>query len=172
MLDYILSRLVLLAFLFLLLGLLVSYQDFLGRVFLGDAAKAVATNIGEQIRSVALNLTLSSEERKIQLPNALQAGPVRIGYSVRIGCVKERSDKAIVGVAVLDPRGKPIYVYRVDLYLPGKKIYINYPGEDIKAGGIIELEKELTVNEMTLNIYKCGEDDPTCSTKIAGVECT
>ncbi len=162
MLDYILSRLVLLAFLFLLLGLLVSYQDLLGRVFLGGSAKGVATNIGEQIRSIALNLTISAENRKIRLPNVLQAGPVRIGYKVRFGCVKENKDKAILGIAILNPRGTAVYVYRVDIYLPGRTVNIYYPKGDVDAGSILELQKNLTVNEMTLNIYNCGKD-PTCS---------
>lgn len=162
MLDYILSRLVLLAFLFLLLGLLVSYQDLLGRVFLGGAAKGVATNIGEQIRSIALNLTISAENRKIRLPNVLQAGPLRVGYKVRFGCVKKGADKAILGIAILNPRGTAVYVYRVDIYLPGKTVKISYPKGDVSSGSILEIQKDLTVNEMTLNIYNCGKD-PSCS---------
>ncbi len=154
MLDYILSRLVLLAFLLLVLGLLVAYQDFLGAFFLSGSAKGLAIDVGEKLRSVALNLTTSVEVKKVRLPPVLQAGPVRTGYTLAFGCL-ESGDTITVGIGVKDPKGRLLHVYSVDLSVPGKRFTVTVPKEDIEGGRTIRIIKNQTVNSIEVSVEVC-----------------
>ncbi len=160
MLDYILSRMVLLSFLLLILGLLVSYQSTLGNFFLSGAAKNVAVDIGEKLRSIALNLSTSVETKRMLIPKVIQAGPVRTAFKLKFGCVKKSNEKAVMGIALQNPRGEFLYVYKIDLFLPGRSIHVSYPTE-VNSGSILEITKTLSVSELNLTIkicdnYNCG----------------
>lgn len=161
MLDYILSRLVLLSFLILILGVVIAYKDFLGEYFLSGAAKSLAMNLGERIRSMALNLTTASDNQIIKLDPELQAGPVRMPYNLVFGCSTDDSKKTVyIGIGVKSKRGNLLYAYAVPIHLPGKNITVVVPNPQkvaIHPPGAIKVKKNQNLKNVSIEIDLCKD---------------
>ncbi len=159
MLDYILSRLVILAFLLLIVGLLVSYQNFLGTFFLAGSAKNMAVDVAEKIRGTISNLSVANESRKIRLPPFIQSGPVRSPYKLILGC-KEDGDKKVLGIGIEGPRGNLLYAKKIEIYIPGLSVELNYARE-FNGGEVMLIKKEVSPSSVSITIGNC-HDDVTC----------
>ena len=178
MLDYILSRLVLLSFLILILGVVIAYKDFLGEYFLSGAAKSLAMNLGERIRSMALNLTTASDSQIIKLDPELQAGPVRMPYNLVFGCSADESKKTVyIGIGVKSKRGNLLYAYAVPIHLPGKNVTVKVPDPQkisIHPPGAIKVIKNQNLKDVNIEIDICKDLACTATKELDGnvIECT
>jgi len=167
MLDYILSRLVLISFLLLLVGLLMAYQGFLGKFLLVGAAKALARNVGEKVRTVAVSIATAQEEKIIKLAPYLSTGPIRTNYYLRILCKREGSG-AYLAFAVLDRKKNVIYVYPLTINVPGKEVRVWVPRDPIPSGHSLKIERITYSRSVELKVMEC---EGSCSTVKETEEC-
>lgn len=165
MLDYILSRLVLISFLLLLVGLLVAYQGFLGKFLLVGAAKSLARNVGEKIRTVAVSIATAQEEKIIKLMPYLSAGPIRTDYYLKIVCKKD-GNGVYMAFAVLDRKKNVIYVYPLTIKVPGKTVNVSVPKDPIPSGRSIKIQRMTYSNTVELNIECVGSCTTTKNTEV------
>ncbi len=157
MLDYILSRLMLLIFLLLIVGTIVSYKDFLGDMFASAGAKSLVLKVGEKIRSIALSLTVTSAEEAIRLPSYIRSGPVRLDYNMVFGC-----NGSELGIGVKSTRGNLLYFKTWNLKPSDRGIKIRIPKNDVEAGDILYIKKSSTLSEVTLTIKPRNGEVRTC----------
>ncbi len=104
MLDYILSKMVLMIFLLLLVGAFVIVRDTVDSYFLHRAAINVVREIGERLLTISTAKYVKSEETVYVLPPFLEGGSRKMPYEINIACVNHGGVKYVV-FAVVDSRG-------------------------------------------------------------------
>ncbi len=141
MIDYLLSRIVLITFLFLIAALIISYQGTVTDYFKNRAAETVLKNVITEIVSVTTNPNTAYEERIIELPKRLFTDAGGIKYYLKIAVKSSEEDMVLVG-AVKDVRGNvlAVYSYTVKPYI--NSIEISVPDSYVEGGGYLFIRKE------------------------------
>jgi len=102
-LDYILSKMVLLIFLLLLVAAFTMVKQSLNVYFVQQAAQNLASSLADSITRVLTSVRSTSEIKIYRLPPVLEAGNMRLDLNV---VVYDKGNVRYVGVVILDHRTK------------------------------------------------------------------
>ena len=105
MMDYLLSKMVLLIFLLLLVSAFTLVQQSLSSYFSQQAAKGLASGITSYISQIITTVRSTSERKVFVLPPALEAGKEKIPYDVNVVVYKRNTGQhalCYVGVLVME----------------------------------------------------------------------
>lgn len=180
MLDYILSKMVLLIFLLLLVSAFTLVQRSLDSYFAQQAARSLASNLTSDITRIVTTVRSTSELRSYALPPVLEAGSKRIPYDLNIVHYKVK-DTCYVGVLVMDHARKRPIAYDTAAVGDARKVkvYVCGNGGDVFLSSavteqqyfILERSLNLATGEMALKI--CASTDPAtgCAACTSGGGC-
>lgn len=124
MLDYILSKTVMLLFLLLTVAAFVVMKNGLADYFIQQSATQFAKTAVTRISSISGDPTTMSYKEVIPLAPGLSGGGKQISYEVNILCKREGADKILIGFAVHNPVGKIIGFAVAELYNPMGPIHL------------------------------------------------
>ena len=175
-LDYILSKMVLLIFLLLLVSAFALVQQSLNSYFTQQAANGLASGISSHISQVVTTVRSTSERKVFVMPPALEAGNEKIPYDVNVA-VYRRSDGqhelCYVGVLVLEQgTGKPLAFDAVPVGKPGDvDIHVCYRDDGIFARSsgvkdqylILDRTIDLANSQMSLTLCSSTHSSAQCS---------
>ncbi len=105
MLDYILSKMVLLIFLLLLVAAFSMVRESLNVYFVQQAAQNLAKSLASDVTRVVTSVRNTTEVRSYLLPATLRAGTVSIRYELN-AVVYEKGSTKYLGIIVLDGAGR------------------------------------------------------------------
>ncbi len=158
MLDYILSKVVLLGFLVMVAAFILMYQDQLVNTFLSRSASAIAENVGEKIRTVASNYYIVAETSCIRPEPYMSILNQKVPYKLVLSCKKE-GDAYYIGVGV-KTSDKMIAAHVLKLVPPpGKTLTIGSVGgrdklEVDSTREVIIVDKSVSIDEVSVRIKK------------------
>lgn len=174
MLDYILSKMVLLIFLLLLVAAFTLIQHSLDSYFAQQAAKTFSSQLAGDVTRIVTTVRSTSEVRAYPLPPFLRAGQTEIPYDLNIIAFKKGST-CYLGILVMDHvRKKPLSAEVVALGDDSKvELHVCGNAGDVFATSavtkeqyfILERTLDLSTGNMVLTV--CASEDPTgcsCST--------
>lgn len=172
MLDYILSKMVLLIFLLLLVSAFTLVQQSLDSYFAQQAAKGLAKGIAADISLIVTTVRSSSEVKIYALPPVLEAGNRRIPYDINVIVYRRQDPNAgtlcYIGILVLDQgRSKPLAFDTVAVGKPDDvDVYVCYQDNGVFARSsglkdqylILDRTLDFSTGKMTLKM--CSSSDP------------
>lgn len=175
MLDYILSKMVLLLFLLLLVSAFSLVQQSLSSYFTQQAARGVASMMASHISQVVTTVSSNSERKVYSLPVALDAGKDRVPYDVNIVVYTKEGQSSLcyVGVLVVEQgSGRPLAFDSTSVGRPDDtSIRVCYRDDGVFARSsgvreqylIIDRVIDLTTGNVYLTLCSASSPNAECS---------
>lgn len=176
MMDYLLSKMVLLIFLLLLVSAFTLVQQSLGSYFSQQAAKGLASGITSYVSQIITTVRSTSERKVFVLPPALEAGREKIPYDVNVVVYKRNAGQhtlCYVGVLVMEQgSGKPLAFDVVSVGKPEDvNVHVCYRGDGIFARSsgmrdqyvILDRVVDLTTGKRHLSMCSSTNPNAQCS---------
>ncbi len=116
MLDYILSKTVMLLFLLLTVAAFVMVKDSLADYFIQQSAVQFAKTSVARISAIVGDATSMKYKEVIPLAPGISGGGKEMAYDVNILCKREGSQSVLLGFAVLNPMHKLVGFSATKLY--------------------------------------------------------
>ena len=133
MLDYILSKTVMLLFLLLTVAAFAMVKDSLADYFIQQSAVQFARTSVTRISAIVGDSTAMAYTEVIPLAPGISGGGKQMAYDVNVLCKRKNDKTVLIGFAVLNPVGKVVGFSATELYNPMgplKLVICHRPGSD------------------------------------------
>ncbi len=161
MLDYILSKMVLMVFLLLLVSAFIIVRDALSSYFIQRGAMNIVREICERLTTISTSKYVKSEKTVYVLPPFIEGGGQRIPYEVNVACVTLDGTKYLV-FSVIDRKGNVLAYDGVAL--PASEVYIGgFPAQstaEASARRFIVMSKSVVGNGV--RVVVCASNTKSC----------
>lgn len=164
LLDYILSKMVLLIFLLLLVAAFTMVRESLTIYFVQQSASNLASALADNVTRVLTSVRSTHEVKIYRLPPALEAGNIRLPYDLKVEDY-ERGNIKYVGIAILDHvRGRAIAFDTVPVG-DKKKVQVKVPKDSITSSALKEqyfiVERTYDPGTGITTLKICVKTEPT-----------
>ena len=172
MLDYILSKMVLLIFLMLLVAAFLLVRESVDSFFLQQSAKGVGNELAERLRGLVTSYASMKEAKTYALPPVINAGGRRYEYEVNCAHAEDSSSGKTVYYVVfsLIVEGKPVSYSTVAFTPPRGTTRVSieckgFPASSSYLSGArryIRMERTLTTGALILRICAVSKPGGSC----------
>ncbi len=165
MLDYILSKLVLLIFLVLLLSAFGVVKEALNGYFIQQAAKNLVDNIGMHLYKLVTTVNSTTETQSILLPAYIKGGSAAMPYKL-YAFTFPQNESCVVAFAVTSQaeRQNPRFLAMKTITIPKSKVTIYCT--DIKNGNVCLVTTPGAEQKTFLNIIRTLKPNGSISVNI------
>ncbi len=173
MLDYILSKMVLLIFLLLLVAAFAAVRTTLNTYFVNQSAHMLASNIASDIQRAVTSIQSTHEVHRYQLPGGIRAGQITVPYDLNI-IAYSKGSTLYAGILVLEQRTeRPIAFDNVPLGPAGKTdlSICRDPSTGLVARSagtrqqyfVVERDADLSTGKLRLRVCVVNDPNGVCS---------